>query len=232
MPPPRDYQELAAKLDIFPQERTLLKQALIHRSYSHETGEKSNERLEFLGDSVLSLVISDYLYHQFSHRSEGELSKTRAYLVSASTLARVAERLELGEYLFLGAGEEKTGGRKKEALLADAMEALIAAVYLEHGWEKVKDFILSKWQPEIEELLVNGKEPLDPKTELQELLQSKGETPRYHLLRIEGPDHDRLYTVNVYYREKLVGTGKGRSKKEAEQEAAKEGLKYLQNILF
>ena len=174
-------------------------------------------------------MISDYL-PSFSHRSEGNCQKPGPTW-SASTFG-VAERLELGEYLFLGAGEEKTGGRKKEALLADAMEALIAAVYLEHGWEKVKDFILSKWQPESEVLLVNGKEPLDPKTELQELLQSKGETPRYHLLRIEGPDHDRLYTVNVYYREKLVGTGKGRSKKEAEQEAAKEGLKYLQNILF
>jgi len=213
LPPPRDYQELAANLNLFPQETVLLKQALIHRSYSHETGEKSNERLEFLGDSVLSLVISDYLYKKFRRRSEGELSKTRAFLVSAATLARVAARLDLGEYIFLGTGEEKTGGRKKEALVADAMEALIAAVYLQCGWEKVKDFIINNWTPEIEKLLIRGREPLDPKTKLQELLQSKGKTPHYTLFRVEGPDHDRLYTVNVYYREKIAGTGKGRSKR-------------------
>ena len=142
----------------------------------------------------------------------------------------MAEELELGEYIFLGTGEEKAGGRKREALLADVMEALIAAVYLSRGWEEVKKFITRHWAAELNQLLASGEEPLDPKTRLQEVLQRMGEAPRYSLVRVDGPDHDRSYTVSAYYRDKIVGTGQGRSKKEAEQEAAKEALQYLEEL--
>src|SRR5690554_101943 len=157
---PRDYHELGRKLAIsgagllLGEGLVLLKQALTHSSYSYLTGESSNERLEFLGDSVLSLVISDYLFHEFAQKSEGDLSKIRASLVNAVTLARVAEKLELGEYILLGAGEEKAGGRKRDALLADVMEALIAAVFLNGGWEQAKAFIIKQWESELKEVLV------------------------------------------------------------------------------
>ncbi|NLY89246.1 MAG: ribonuclease III [Firmicutes bacterium] len=228
--PPKDYHELAGKLKISGEGLPLLKQALTHRSYSHLTGEPSNERLEFLGDSVLSLVISDYLFHRCPQKNEGELSKIRAWLVNAVTLAKVAEKLEVGEYIFLGTGEEKAGGRRRDALLADVMEALIAAVYLNRGWEEVKRFIAQYWETELQQLLVSGAEPLDPKTRWQEVLQSKGESPRYALVRIDGPDHNRSYTVHAYYRNKIAGTGRGKSKKEAEQEAAREALQYLEKL--
>lgn len=230
MAPPRDYHDLARKLALPGEGLPLLKQALTHRSYSHLTGEPSNERLEFLGDSVLSLAISDYLFAKCPQKNEGELSKIRAWLVNAVTLARVAEELELGDYIFLGTGEEKAGGRKREALLADVMEALIAAVYLSCGWEEVKKFITRYWEAELNQLLASGEEPLDPKTRLQEVLQRRGESPRYTLVRVEGPDHDRSYTVSAYYRDQIVGTGHGKSKKEAEQEAAKEALQYLEKL--
>ena len=176
------------------------------------------------------MAISDYLFSKCPRKNEGELSKLRAWLVNAVTLARVAEELELGEYIFLGTGEEKAGGRKREALLADVMEALIAAVYLSRGWEEVKKFITRHWAAELNQLLASGEEPLDPKTRLQEVLQRMGEAPRYSLVRVDGPDHDRSYTVSAYYRDKIVGTGQGRSKKEAEQEAAKEALQYLEEL--
>ncbi|HHU83161.1 MAG TPA: ribonuclease III [Firmicutes bacterium] len=225
--PPRDHHKLARKLGISSEGLPLLKQALTHRSYSHLAGEPSNERLEFLGDSVLSLAITEYLYSKYPRKNEGELSKIRAWLVNAVTLAKVAEELEVGAYILLGTGEEKSGGRKREALLADVMEALIAAVFLNRGWEQVKKFIIRHWGAELKQLLAAGEEPLDPKTRLQELLQRKGESPRYALVRVDGPDHDRSYTVSAYYRDKVVGTGQGKSKKEAEQEAAKEALQYL-----
>jgi ribonuclease-3 len=228
--PPRDYHELARKLRLSGKGLSLLKEALTHRSYSHLAGEPSNERLEFLGDSVLSLAITDYLFSQCPQKSEGELSKIRAYLVNAVTLAKVAEELSVGDYIFLGTGEEKTGGRRRDALLADVMEAIIAAVFLSRGWEQVKEFILRNWKTELKQLLASGEEPLDPKTRLQEVLQRKGESPRYTLVRVEGPDHDRSYTVSAYYRDQIVGTGQGKSKKEAEQEAAREALQHLEKL--
>lgn len=219
--------ELARRLGLFQEQEGLLRQALAHRSYIHETGGESNERLEFLGDSVLSLVISEYLYQHFPHKPEGDLSKWRAFLVSADSLARVAKKLELGNYLLLGTGEEKSGGRERKSILADATEALLAAIYLAYGWEKVKSFILTHWQPffarmEKEDL------PVDPKTHLQEILQAKGSAPHYKLLSAEGPDHNRLYTIAVYNGDCFLGKGVGKSKKEAEQEAAEEALKELE----
>ena len=221
--------QLAKKLGFFHDQLPVLTRALAHRSYSHEAGGESNERLEFLGDSVLSLVISEYIYQHFPHKSEGELSKWRAYLVSAKTLAKIAKKIELGQYLLLGHGEDKYGGRERQSILADTMEAIIAAVYLEYGWQRVKAFILEQWEPYLT-LMNKYKQPLDPKTRLQEALQSKGSVPQYHLLRMEGPDHNRVYTMAVYDQQRLMGKGSGHSKKQAEQEAAEEALKFLAEI--
>src|SRR5690606_1524550 len=222
-----EINTLIKKLGLFQEKSGLLKQALAHRSYTHEAGGASNERLEFLGDSVLSLVISEHLFNHFPEKPEGDLSKWRAYLVSTDSLARLAKKLELGRYLVLGVGEDKSGGRERRSILADAMEALTAVIYLEYGWDRVKAFILEQWQP----LLVRMKKyalPIDPKTHLQELLQAKGSVPRYKLVKAEGPDHNRLYTMAVYNGNSFLGQGIGRSKKEAEQEAAEEALKDLE----
>ncbi len=222
-----EMKSLSQTLGLFQENSLLLEKALAHRSYIHETGGQSNERLEFLGDSVLSLVISEYLYNQFPDKTEGDLSKWRAYLVSADSLARLAKKLELGSALLLGVGEEKSGGRERKSILADTMEALIAAIYLEYGWDQVKTFILEQWQPFI---LQMGKYdlPIDPKTRLQEIMQAKALVPRYKLLRADGPDHNRLYTMAVYNGTCFLGQGTGKSKKEAEQEAAEEALKALE----
>ena len=225
--PLKELNEFTRKLDLFQENQTLLKRALAHRSYVHETGGESNERLEFLGDSVLSLVISEYIYKNFPHKSEGDLSKWRAYLVSSHSLAGIAKRIELGNYLLLGVGEDKSGGRERRSLLADAMEALIAAIYLEYGWERVKEFIINLWEPLIAQMNKYN-QPIDSKTLLQETLQSKGSAPKYKLLSAKGPDHNRVYSVAVYDEDRLLGKGSGKSKKEAEQEAAEKALKILE----
>ncbi|HHW11679.1 MAG TPA: ribonuclease III [Firmicutes bacterium] len=222
-----EINPLIQQLGLFQENSRLLKQALAHRSYTHEAGGDSNERLEFLGDSVLSLVISEYLFKHYPQKPEGDLSKWRAYLVSTESLARLARKLGLGRYLLLGVGEDKSGGRERRSILADAMEALIAAIYLEYGWERVKTFILEQWEPLLA-LMEKYPLPIDPKTHLQELLQAKGSVPRYKLVRAEGPDHNRLYTIAVYNGNSFLGQGVGRSKKEAEQEAAEEALKDLE----
>lgn len=224
--PETDLNIFIKDLGLFQENNPLLKQAFAHRSYTHEAGGESNERLEFLGDSVLSLVISEYLYNNYPEKPEGDLSKWRAYLVSTDSLARLAKRLGLGRYLLLGVGEDKSGGRERRSILADALEALIAAIYLEYGWDRAKTFVLEQWQP-LFALLEKYALPVDPKTHLQEVLQAKGCVPRYKLVRAEGPDHNRLYTMAVYNGNALLGQGVGKSKKEAEQEAAEEALKEL-----
>jgi ribonuclease-3 len=225
--PLKDLNELVQKLEMFQENSSLLKQALAHRSYAHEIGVESNERLEFLGDSVLSLVISEYIYKHFPKKSEGDLSKWRAYFVNADSLAKIAKKIDLGNYLLLGVGEERSGGRERKSLLADAMEALIAAIYLEYGWERVSGFIIKLWEPLIEQMKKHP-QPIDPKTILQEVLQSKGSSPKYKLVNVKGPDHNRSYSVAVYNDDQLIGTGRGKSKKEAEQEAAEEALKIIE----
>lgn len=220
---------LLNKLHLSTEDTPFLMQALTHRSYVHEAGGESNERLEFLGDSVLSLVISEYIYTKFPQKTEGELSKWRSSLVNAHTLAKIASALNLGKWLLLGTGEERTGGRSRESLLADTMEAIIAVVYLSQGLEQTRDFVIPLWQPLLEKL-IHGNKPLDPKTMLQETLQhKKGELPVYNLLGVEGPDHKRQYTMGVYYKNIRIGVGKGKSKKEATKNAALQGLEYIKN---
>jgi ribonuclease III len=206
----------------------LLNHALTHKSYVHEQREpvQHNERLEFLGDAVLGLVISDYCYGKFANLAEGELSKLRASLVNDGNLARIARRLELGSYLLVGRGEELTGGRAKASLLADTFEAVLAAIYLDSSLRDVYRVILQCFQEDLNTVLHEGYR--DYKSELQEYTQEKfGCVPTYSVVRERGPDHEKVFEVELAIRAKLQGLGLGKSKKEAEQDAARKVLEAL-----
>jgi ribonuclease-3 len=206
----------------------LLNQALTHKSYVHEQREpvQHNERLEFLGDAVLGLVIGDYCYRQFADLAEGELSKLRASLVNDGNLARIARRLELGSYLLVGRGEELTGGRAKASLLADTLEAVLAAIYLDSSLGDVSRVILQCFQEDLTTVLHEGYR--DYKSELQEYTQDKfGCVPTYTVVRERGPDHEKVFEVELAIRRQIHGLGVGRSKKEAEQDAAHKVLAAL-----
>lgn len=203
-------------------------EALTHSSYSNENKNfEFNERLEFLGDSVLSIVISDYLFKNEISLPEGELTKLRANIVCEESLSEVAINIKLGEHMLLGKGEEATGGRDRVSILADAFEAVIAAIYLDGGLDKAKEFILNY----MEEIIANsrkGKIFRDYKTHLQEVLQSKGESNIwYKLMDEKGPDHNKRFVMQVGINEDVLGIGEGKSKKEAEQLAAKTALNNM-----
>jgi len=212
----------------------LLREALTHKSYLNEmrVSEKDraaqdNERLEFLGDAVLDLAISECLIVLHPLSTEGDLSKMKARLVSEVTLARVAARLDVGKFLLLGRGEERTRGREKPSLLADALEAVIAAVYLDGGFETARDVILKIFDDEIHRP-DQHRDDIDYKTELQECCQREFDVlPTYRVLSESGPDHQKLFEVRLTIREEVFGIGRGRSKKEAEQQAAKQALEKL-----
>jgi ribonuclease III len=206
----------------------LLNQALTHKSYVHEQREpgQHNERLEFLGDAVLGLVISDYCYRKFADLAEGELSKLRASLVNDGNLARIARRLALGSYLLVGRGEELTGGRAKASLLADTFEAVLAAIYLDSSLGDVYQVILLCFQEDLNTALHEGYR--DYKSELQEYTQEKfGCVPTYLVVRERGPDHEKVFEVELAIRRQFQGLGAGKSKKEAEQDAARKVLAAL-----
>ena len=211
----------------------LLEEALTHKSYSNERRSRDrtqNERLEFLGDAVLSLVMSEYLAAEFPGSNEGGLSKLKAHLVSEASLAKAARRMKLGRLLRLGKGEELSKGREKHSLLADALEALIAAIYLDGGLEASRKFTLQVLE---EELLATRAEQARPgmedyKTQLQEVCQKRYESlPQYETVRESGPDHEKVFEVELTIQGVMRGIGRGRSKKEAEQMAAKEALTQL-----
>ena len=206
----------------------LLAHAMTHTSRANEDvsgGVLDNESLEFLGDAVLGFVIADHLFREFPTFDEGQKSKTKAALVSTTALAKQADRLGLGEHLLLGRGEEKTGGRRKQALLADAYEALIAAIYLDGGIDHARTFLLRAFAPSINDIRRHGLSGQDHKSSLQEYLQSNGEAPpEYRLAGTVGPDHRKLFQVDVVVRGEAIASATGPSKKEAEQEAAKLAL--------
>jgi ribonuclease-3 len=212
-------------------DRGLLEHAMTHTSRANEDasgGVTDNESLEFLGDAVLGFVIADVLFAEFPEFDEGQKSKAKASLVSTATLARLAERLDLGAHLLLGRGEEKTGGRRKLALLADGYEALIAAVYLDGGVDQVRAFLLSQFRPLLADLRREGAGGHDHKSALQELLQSKEQPlPEYRLVGTLGPDHRKLFQVEVVVDGEPLATASGTSKKEAEQEAARLAISKL-----
>lgn len=211
----------------------LLEEALTHKSYSNERRSRDrtqNERLEFLGDAVLSLVMSEYLAAEFPGSNEGGLSKLKAHLVSEASLAKAARRMKLGRLLRLGKGEELSKGREKHSLLADALEALIAAIYLDGGLEASRKFTLHVLEEELQATRAEQARPgmEDYKTQLQEVCQKRYESlPQYETVRESGPDHEKVFEVELTIQGVLRGIGRGRSKKEAEQMAAKEALMQL-----
>ena len=221
--------ELEAKLEYSFQNKALLLTALSHSSYANENksaGLMSNERLEFLGDSVLGQVVSSHLYLSYPKMPEGQMTRLRAELVCEQSLFEVAKTLELGKFIKLGRGEEHTGGRTRESILADAVEAIIAALYLDGGLAVAKN-IIDKY------ILANLKtmethQISDYKTALQEQIQRKsGQTLVYELLSESGPDHQKSFTMQVCLNDKPIGIGRGHTKKEAEQYAAKNGLEEI-----
>ena len=223
-----DLGELVERLGL-PCRPELLDLALVHRSYSYENGRiPTNERLEFLGDSVLGVVITDHLYTTYQDLPEGQLAKMRSAIVNAQSLARMATEVGLGQYLLLGRGEQTTGGREKVSILADAMEAIIGAVYLQIGLEGARAFILERFGSLIDAVSHLGA-GLDWKTSLQELVAGLGEGPPEYVVSGEGPDHDRVFTAQVRIGGQLYGHGAGKTKKQAEQLAAEGAFAQLQD---
>ena len=226
-----EFDALERTIDYRFRDRGLLEHAMTHTSRANEDvsgGVVDNESLEFLGDAVLGFVVADLLFHEFPASTEGDKSKMKASLVSTSALARQADRLAIGDHLLLGRGEEKTGGRKKYALLADAYEALIAAIYLDGGMEHVRAFIAREFAPLIDEVRRIGHTDPDAKSALQEFLQSHDQPlPEYRIAGTVGPDHRKLFQIDVIVAGQTLASGEGASKKEAEQEAARAALEKL-----
>lgn len=203
--------------------------AFTHRSYLNEISEKieSNERLEFLGDSVLSLIISTYLYNKRLRDTEGELTNLRSYIVKTPSLAMASKKLKIGQYLRLSKGEEISGGRENTQLLANTFEALLGAIYLDEGFEESQKFVEEILLPLFEKEITTGP-PKDSKSLLQELTQFQTkQSPRYKILQTKGPDHAKSFTVGVFMQGKQVGQGEGLSKQEAEESAASQALEFL-----
>lgn len=210
--------------------KELLKRALTHKSYTNELklpSLQNNERSEFLGDAVMELVVSCLLMEKFSDHPEGELSKLRAAIVNEAQLADLARSIRLGDFLFLGKGEEQTGGRDKPSLLSDALEAVLGAIYLDRGFAKAYQVIAKRYAAIIDQVGSEGFVK-DYKTRLQEVVQGRFRvTPRYKLMSTRGPDHNKVFEVHLYIHDKLYGEGKGFSKKSAEQDAASQALEKL-----
>lgn len=208
--------------------KNLLHEALSHSSYANECkkGRNSNERLEFLGDSVLSIVISEHLFNHFKHLPEGDLTKIRASLVCEKALFEFSKQISLGEFILLGKGEENTGGRTRPSIVSDAFEAVIAAVFLDGGMESAREYVLGFIPKDLDKN--SAKKLQDYKTILQEIIQRNPEERVEYVLRSQsGPDHDRHFVVEVCLNTNIIGHGEGHSKKQAEQQAAKEALKLM-----
>lgn len=222
-----NFNTLEKKLGIVFNNRDLLHQAFVHRSYLNERPKfelSHNERLEFLGDAVLELVVTEYLYKNYPN-PEGELTNWRASLVRGKTISEIAQKIGLNDYLYLSRGEAKSTGRARDLILANTFEALIGAIYLDQGLETVRKFIEKNLIIKLPEIL-KKKLYADPKSQFQEIAQEKLRiTPIYKLLDEKGPDHNKVFTIGVYLEDKLVGKGKGPSKQEAEASAASYALK-------
>ena len=209
----------------------VLRQALVHSSYVNENPElapESNERLEFLGDAVLGLAVADDLYTAFPDQDEGKLTELRAHLVRRDTLAKAARRLQLGEELQLGRGEDAGGGRHRPTNLAHAYEAVVGAIFLDSGFAGARQFVQRSLKPDFDAITERAF-PFDPKSRLQEISQSRYQTtPAYRLVGASGPDHARRYTVEVVVDGQALGSGEGSSKQQAEKEAAQRALQHLE----
>ena len=228
-----EFESLQQAISYRFKDRGLLEHAMTHTSRANEDvsgGVVDNESMEFLGDALLGFVVADLLFREFPEFDEGEKSKTKASLVSTASLARQAERLQLGDHLLLGKGEEKTGGRRKQALLADGYEALLAAIYIDGGIEPARAFITREFRDLIADVRRYGVGGEDYKSALQELLQSRDQPlPEYRLVNTLGPDHSKLFEVEVVVRGEPLSRATGSSKKDAEQEAARFALERLKS---
>ena len=224
-----DLSILQQTLGISWNDPSLLEQSLVHSSYINENpgfAPASNERLEFLGDAVLDLVIAEKLYQDFPQFNEGEMTRLRSILVRRDTLARIARALGLGNYLYLGKGEEASGGRHNPTNLAGSLEAVIAAIFLDQGLATARDLILRLFDKRLKRVVSQGIKP-DYKSQLQEIIQSRQQTVAYYLVEATGPAHDKRFTVEVKLDNTVLGRGSGKSKKEAEAEAARMALERL-----
>ncbi len=226
-----NYLQLAQSLSCEFKELNLLKQALVHRSYINEHGDLPyghNERLEFLGDAVLEIIVTEHLYHQFPETPEGQLTNWRASLVNSKMLYQVASELGIEKYLQLSKGESKDKNKKsRQFILADAVEAIIGAIYLDQGYFKAQEFVKRNILTKFKDILEN-QSYLDPKSRFQEKAQEiKGITPHYEILKEKGPDHDKIFTVGLYLEEEMISSGQGSSKQEAQVAAAAQALKLF-----
>lgn len=225
-----NFEALEKKLGVKFNNGDLLVRALTHRSFLNEAGEpklESNERLEFLGDAILSFVVSKLLFHRFPHHQEGNLTNIRSNLVKTASLTKIGQQLTVGDYLFLSRGEEESGGRQNAALIANTVEALIGAIFLDQGIVVVEDFIRRAFSPTLEAVIKSGSFK-DAKNILQEKVQKKEiRPPAYKILDQAGPDHSKIFTAGVFVKNKLLAKGVGKNKLEAEEEAAKAALKAL-----
>lgn len=224
----KNLDEIQLNIDYNFKDIKLINTSLTHSSYANESKMKNyenNERLEFLGDVIVNLIVSEYIYHRFPQLPEGELTKIRATIVCESSLAFAAKKINLGNYLLLGKGEETTGGRNRESILADTFEALTGAVYLDGGLTSTREFLLGMFEQEVIYALSKGNLFIDYKTELQEILQKKTKSKiEYKVAKEAGPDHNKKFYMDVIVENKVIGSGMGRNKKEAEQMAAKHAL--------
>ncbi|MBP7058003.1 ribonuclease III [Candidatus Gracilibacteria bacterium] len=222
------YAELEDKIGLKFKNSGLLDTAFVHKSYVNEhrdLKQENNERLEFLGDAVLELVTTDYLYGTYPDKGEGVLTNWRSALVKGNHLAETAKELDLGFYLYLSRGEERSGGRKKNYILANTLEALIGAIYLDRGYDAAHNFIDKNILVKLPLILEQGLH-IDAKSHFQEISQEElGTTPEYRLIKEEGPDHDKKFTMGAYIGEELIAEGSGSSKQKAEQDAAFNSLK-------
>ena len=222
-----DLEEIQQALGVSFKNISLLEQSLVHRSYLNENPDfslPSNERLEFLGDAVLGLIVADNLYRGFPHLSEGEMTRLRAFLVRQETLAEVATSLNLGQYLYLGRGEASGGGRERPSNLACALEAIISAVFIDQGLARTRKLVLRWLNPRLEKAL-QEEQGSDYKSRLQEVIQARQHlTPVYRMVEVVGPDHARQFTAEVVVGKKVLGRGQGSSKQIAEMEAARIAL--------
>lgn len=225
----KELAELEKKLGISFLNKHLLNQSLTHSSYAHEKKVPDNERLEFLGDAVIKIAISEYLYHKFPDRPEGDLTKFRATVISDETLARVANHVHLGEFLLLSENEKRTGGARRKSNVANVFEALTGAIYLDAGLGKARDFLLEFLRGEIDNVSREGF-IIDYKSALQEYTQKKKWVlPQYKVLKEIGPRHQKMFVVGVRIKGAILGEGQGLNKKEAEQKAAEAAMKKLKN---
>lgn len=223
-----NLEDLEKSLNYSFSNKDLLKTALTHSSYANENKMKvieNNERMEFLGDSIISLIVSQYLYKKYPNYPEGDLTKIRAMVVCESSLSYAARKINLGDYILLGKGEDITGGRDRDSILADTIESIAGAIYIDSDFKSINNILLKKFEDNIVYAAAKGNLFMDYKTELQELLQKeKNSEIEYRVYKEKGPDHNKVFFIKVLFNGNKIGKGNGKNKKEAEQMAAKDAL--------